>query len=951
MLDVIADEVKKELVLKSIELLGFKSFADRSKIEFRDGISAILGPNGCGKSNIVDAIKWVLGEQATKTLRADKMEDVIFNGTEDRRAMSVAEVTLVLSNDENILDIELSEISIKRRLYRSGESEYLINNNPVKLKDIRELFFDTGIGKSAYSIMEQGKIDQILSNKPEERRLLFEEAAGITKYKQKSAEAERKLEKTEENMQQVDSILREVKRSYDSLKIQAEKTKSYRELKEEQFQVELNIQLVKLAGFLESKEKKEQDQNKKTEERNGIRRTINGLNNSLESSLDQVNSMETKLIETQKTLYGLDLEKNNKLSQIELLKERIEEYERQARANLAREESIKEKISTFKRQLEDKKKTLEEIEKRLTEITENIASFEENIQRANERIRTNEKQIQKNEQEILELENEQKSLQSELQVITDDIVHQLDLGLKESGYSAKERKKAEDAFKEKISSAKIHIRGKAALLKDSSQLDSSSRDELIQFNRAAVESLEDALLVLDDINTLYDSYTATIPAFIDEFIAPQGIITQKRELDDKIMDTQTGITQRRNSLNQLREEISILSKKIEEYRKTLEELRMNRVRMKTQQSGLHDTIEALQADLLEQKKTLEENQREIKRLEEEKESTKKKIKEAEKKRAELEQREGDLQKELSTLEKGIHEKNRDLLESEKKIKSLRAQEEALQGRLEKVQMECAEINAEIRNIYDNFRENHSRDLTEYEDRMFEIKTPLQELRSVLQEKKSKIRELGQVNLMALEEFEEIKERYDFLSGQMKDLTEAKEDLERITTQIRKESAELFLETYNQVRKNFHSMFRRLFGGGRAELQLLDPENILETGVEIFAQPPGKNLKNISLLSGGERSLTAVGLLFATYMVKPSPFCLLDEIDAALDENNVGQFVHLLMEFGKKSQFIIITHNKKTVTGANTLIGITMAEPGVSKVVSVRIDEYRERQKEPEGILQ
>lgn len=220
------------MFLKSIQIFGFKSFADRSVIEFRDGISALLGPNGCGKSNVVDSIKWVLGEQSTKTLRAEKMEDVIFNGTENRKALNVAEVTLTLSNDDGVLPIEIPEIEVKRRLHRSGESEYFINSAPVKLREVRELFFDTGIGKSSYSIMEQGKIDQILSNKPEERRYIFEEAAGITKYKLKGAEAERKLQRTEENMRQVEGILREVKRSYDTLKVQSEKTFSYRDLKE-----------------------------------------------------------------------------------------------------------------------------------------------------------------------------------------------------------------------------------------------------------------------------------------------------------------------------------------------------------------------------------------------------------------------------------------------------------------------------------------------------------------------------------------------------------------------------------------------------------------------------------------------------------------------------------------------------------------------------------------------
>ena len=260
------------MFLKSVEIFGFKSFADRSKIEFTEGISALLGPNGCGKSNIVDSIKWVLGEQATRMLRAERMEDIIFNGTENRKPLNVAEVTLTLSNDEGVLPIDISEISIKRRLHRSGESEYFINNTPARLKEIRELFFDTGIGKTSYSIMEQGKIDEILSSKPEERRYIFEEAAGITKFKQKAAEADRKLQKTEDNMRQVEGILGEVKRSYDNLKKQSEKTGDFRKYREEIFNLELDIHLLKLKDFLEVQNVKETKLKEKTLQRDDLKK-------------------------------------------------------------------------------------------------------------------------------------------------------------------------------------------------------------------------------------------------------------------------------------------------------------------------------------------------------------------------------------------------------------------------------------------------------------------------------------------------------------------------------------------------------------------------------------------------------------------------------------------------------------------------------------------------------
>ncbi|MDC7127378.1 MAG: AAA family ATPase, partial [Spirochaetales bacterium] len=328
------------MFLKSIEIFGFKSFADRTVVEFSEGISALLGPNGCGKSNVVDSIKWVLGEQSSKTLRAEKMEDIIFNGTETRKALNVAEVNLIISNDQGILELDMPEISVKRRLYRSGESEYYINGAQVKLKELRELFFDTGIGKSAYSIMEQGKIDQILSNKPEERRYLFEEAAGITRFKMRGAEAERKLNKTEENMRQVESILSEVKRSHDSLKSQADKTIKYRDLKNQIFEAELDLQLLRLREVMDNTHSAENNLKEKEENKNSLTEEIDEINESLEENLDLVNTMESDLIETQKKLYGIDLEKNGKENQSKMLGERRVEISRQAEDCVAKEKNL-----------------------------------------------------------------------------------------------------------------------------------------------------------------------------------------------------------------------------------------------------------------------------------------------------------------------------------------------------------------------------------------------------------------------------------------------------------------------------------------------------------------------------------------------------------------------------------------------------------------------------------
>ncbi|HTZ53162.1 MAG TPA: AAA family ATPase, partial [Spirochaetia bacterium] len=328
------------MFLKTLEIFGFKSFADKVRVEFSDGVAAILGPNGCGKSNVVDAMKWVLGEQSSRSLRAENMVDVIFNGSETRKPLSVAEVTLLVSNQDDVLPLDLPEVSIRRRLYRSGESEYFINNNVVKLKDVRELFFDTGIGKSAYSIMEQGRIDQLLSTKPEERRVVFEEAATITRFRVRGQEAGRKLEKTEENMRHVEGILDEVRRSYNSLKAQAEKAEAYRVLREQIFEVELEIQLLRLKGLLEDKKKREARLEEKTGSRDAIAREITGVNDAIAKQVDLVNSMESQLVESHKRLYQLDMEKNTRESRIRMFKERIAELEHAIEADLGRQKAV-----------------------------------------------------------------------------------------------------------------------------------------------------------------------------------------------------------------------------------------------------------------------------------------------------------------------------------------------------------------------------------------------------------------------------------------------------------------------------------------------------------------------------------------------------------------------------------------------------------------------------------
>jgi chromosome segregation protein len=925
--------------LKRLSILGFKSFADRTDIEFNDGITALLGPNGCGKSNVVDAVKWVLGEHAIKSLRAEKMEDVIFGGTEARKPLNVAEVSLSIANETGLLPMDMPEIEIKRRLYRSGESEYYINGAQVRLKDLRELFWDTGVGKTAYSVMEQGKIDQILSSKPEERRYLFEEAAGITRYKERGAQAERDLAKTEENVRQVDLILSEVKRSHDTLKIQSEKTLKYRTLRDQIFNYELDIQLLRLKQFRYERDERNETLRRRMEDRDRIRAEMEAENKALEEHMDEVNSMEARLVELQRNIYGLALEKNAKENEISLFNEQRGENKIKIGQDEEREKQAIHKIAELNNDAAGQDALVSDLRKQCEGIEENIRSFEENIQLAASRVSENEKEVRRAEEEIHNIEKEIHALEKDLAVITDDIVAELDAGLKKAGYSAAERRSAEDALRETLGRLRAVLSGKEALLRDLANAAGSgtNAEEIGRMAGTLAASIAEAAGDAENAEELFRRYREHSPSFIDEFLAPQGIITKKRALDSQIRSAKDSIEERRQRVKTLRADNIALLAKIDEYRATLENMKVNRAHMNARAESAEEQAKLIRRELSGQESLLKNIRDELALYRKRLEDIDARITALHGDIAGIEEKTAAFSAELETLEKDIRKRN-DNVASKKVVINKRMDElSKVQEALEKIHVELVQSETEIKNIQENFRETHSRDLMEFEERIFTITAAPADLRDKLAAARNQMKELGSVNLMAPEEFAETKQRFDFLSAQMADLEKARRDLEDLTQEIRQESSALFLETYNRIKKNFHNMFRRLFGGGRAELRLSDPNHILESGIEIFAQPPGKKLEHLSLLSGGECSMTAVALLFATYMVKPSPFCLLDEIDAALDEQNVGRFVQLLREFSDTSQFIIITHNKKTVTGAGTLLGVTMEESGVTKLIAVRLE--------------
>ena len=926
------------MFLKSLDIFGFKSFAERTHVEFADGITALLGPNGCGKSNVVDAVKWVLAENRAKNLRADTMESVIFNGTETRPPLNIAEVTLTIANDNGLLPLDDTEIAIKRRLYRSGESEYYINNRQVGPTEIRRLFMDTGVGKAAYSVMEQGKIDQILSSKPEDRRYLFEEAAGISRSKAECAEAERELERTRQNLAQIEVALVENKRNYETLKVQSEKTIKYRKLKEDIFNYELDIQLLKLKDFTQGKARQEASKKELEEKRSKIQEEIEAIQTTLFENNDKIKDLQTEMNSLQIELATVQTEKTNMLQrsqeynlQANQLKEKIGILE-------VKQQSIQDKIDTFNEEIDQAEADLRAKTKQLETVKNNINSFTENITSAESHIKENTSLAEKGAVEIENLNNKIADLQKQLGSITEDIVKELDSKLKDSGFSSSAAKASKEELESAIAKLRIYTEGRKNIFTDYVSISGHSAEENLKIVNDSIRALDESLSIITTIEGALDKYSKAMPDFIEEFLSPEGIITKKRGIDNEITNLQKQIASTQEQISAYQKQNSELNKKISEYKETLGDLRITEASMQQSIFGVKNGAELLRRSLASEQANLRQNEEELYTEQKRQDDLRDQILEIQGELASIERRGAKCADQIADINSEIGKRYSSVSGTQQKLDKKQEELTKCQSQYERLAMDLVTSDNDIRNIKQNFIETHSRDLMEFEERMFKITTPSAVLREKLGETKEAFRNLGSVNLMAPEEFDEQKERYEKLQASFDDTNKSLENLIRVSEEIKSKSTEMFLDTYNKIKKNFHNMFRRMFNGGRGELRLVDPQNVLTTGIEIYAQPPGKKLENIALLSGGEKTMTAVALLFATYQVRPSPFCLLDEIDAALDDKNVTSLVQTLRAFAKLSQYIVITHNKKTVMGASTMLGVTMQESGVSKIMTMRLDK-------------
>ena len=1181
------------MYLKRLELQGFKSFADKTVLEFMPGITAVIGPNGSGKSNISDSIRWVLGEQSMKSLRGTKSLDIIFAGTQNRKSLGFAEASLVFDNNDGALPIEYTEVTVTRKIYRSGETGYYINKVPCRLKDVLELFMDTGIGKDGYSIIGQGKIDEILSNKSEDRRHIFEEAAGIVKFRTRKAESEKKLEHTKLNLLRINDILAEIEANIEPLKAQSEKAKKYLSLREELKSIEIGLFLHNIEKYKTSLEEIVKDEEiyttqcKEEEEKlEKIKQLKEALKEEVDRITNQIEEMSNIGFESQKEIEMLNSDINVANTRINNNEENKQRYEKEIEELEIRKKELEDEIKqkeekrdNLKQNREKYEKELEEKEKALEEITKKLSSKELEIEGYKKQVEENtdrkyELQSQSHEQDInfendekrqrqikseisnyiseldatrlqkediskgfYEIESKRNSILKSLEEINvkkqssdqkikayNTQINQLEneMRIKESRLRfLVETEKEKEGYVKSVKSllkdcenvkelgkgmhgvlANIidvpeqyqtaiemslgmslqnivtdteqdakrlveHLRknnlGRASFLPIASvrgkKLDKIKGKEngvigiaadLIKFDKKyeqIIVSLLGRTVIVDNMDNAIkvakqNGYTFRIMTLDGDMINPSGAIT-----GGSVAKKTVNILGRGKEIEKLQKEIKDIKQKIEKIKqekqdfensiedtiematsleKELQEIDITYATEKQKVVAIDENIEKLEKRLQklkdeeqqlekhkeEAKNTKQEIEKEIEELTNQNEELTKVITEFAELNKDNQKYVDDLNFDITNLkisvssfdesEASIEEMkeriNMDIENTLKSIENKKLQIEQIKSDNFNLQETIKETKQKIENIKEevknsgskieelkNDRQDKNKKLSEQEDEISEKFKVIEDLKSQIVKidvKKTKleediqsiinkmweeyeltpnniteeykkpenvaltqkrvnslradIRNLGSINIDSIEEYKNTKERYDFMCEQRVDLENTMAKLRKMIQEMTTTMKQQFKEQFELINKNFAEVFKELFGGGNASLKLEDEENILDCGIEITVQPPGKKLQNMMLLSGGEKAFTAIALLFAILKINPAPFCVLDEIEAALDDVNVYRFAEYLKKFSKDTQFLVITHRKGTMEAADTVYGVTMEESGISKLLSMKL---------------
>ncbi len=975
------------MYLKEIKISGFKSFADKTNITLDDKITCIVGPNGSGKSNIIDAVKWVLGEQSVKSLRGtNNMSDVIFAGSKSRSPLNLASVSLVFDNSDSYLKVPYTEISVTRKVFRSGENEYYLNNEKCRLKDIYDLFLDSGMGKYAFNIISQGEVSKIISDSPLERRTIFEEAAGVLKYKRRKEEALKKLDKTNENLTRVKDIIKELEEQIEPLKIQSEKANKYLKIKENLEQIEIAL----IANDLEKLNVLYHEQTKQIEDLTNeiIEKTTSITNDDieLENKKQELEKINENLTSLQQNLLLLTKEEEKLNGEKNIIKERSK-YD-------AEDVKVHENITNLKEQKLSLNNKLLSIKTDLTILDNKIKdNIKESINKNNEYVSLNNtKEEIKNK--ISSLENSISQTEYKIKYLNDYIENSsFPMSVKRLLNNPKLKgihntiSKLIDVEEKYALSLELALGGakdyvvvdnpniaKACInyLKENNLgrvtffpldvikprfIDNETLNELktkegfinvlanlvsydemyknIVFNQLGnvlvINNIDNANIISKVINNKYkivtlDGEIINVGGSITGgTIKKKSIISEKYELENLLTKKELG----EKEILSLKEKQEIILKDIKEKETTLYEIGKEKVLLTEEYNAKHENYNNL-------KDTLDRVTLELNNLEDLEDNS------------------------IKSEEEKILEKYYEVLKEKelvnKKLLLLTDDKEKVSSLIEEYQAKYRLNNSNIRNLEEK-KKTLEIDSSKMSVKMDNLLTILSETYQMTFEKakanyvleedidvarknvniyKKELKEIGIVNLGAIEEYERVSKRYDFLTKQNNDLEEAITTLLKIINELDNVMEKEFIKTFKEIEIEFNNVFKELFGGGYAKLKLTDESNILETGVNIEVSPPGKKITSISLLSGGEKTLTAISLLFAVLNIKKIPFCLFDEVEAALDEANVDRVGAYFSKYIGKTQLIIITHKKKTMEYANTLYGITMQESGVSKLVSVKL---------------
>lgn len=982
------------MYLKEIVTSGFKSFADKLNIKLDGKITCIVGPNGSGKSNVVDAVRWVLGEQSVKSLRGEgSMSDVIFSGSKSRNPLNVASVELIFDNSDHFLNVPYTEISIKRRVYRSGENEYYLNNEKCRLKDINNLLMDSGMGKESFNIISQGEVDRILSNSPADRRVIFEEAAGILKYKKRKEEALRKLDRTHNNVDRVNDIIGELETQVGPLKEQSEKAVEYLENKKGLDQYEVALLAYDIENY---NQKLEQEKTRKEKidkeiltisaETSKSDATYIEESNHLEKLEQERSSLNKDLLHITQEVERINGEKN-------LLKERSKttkeenELKEEIRISLEKKSKLEALINTTKEDLriivlDSTKKEEEQI------------ALDKKIQTAKAKKNMLTNDYSKHDQDIISVRHKIDNLKNEIEqggdmpnsvknvlksttltgihntignILTIDDKYTKALNVAISSNKNFIIVSDEESAKKAINYLKDNHLGRATFFPLT-----VIKERYVDYESLNIlKSSNDFIGVLSDLVTYNKKYKNIIENQLGQTIIATNIDAATRlsrliknkyrivTLDGDVVNVggsmTGGSTYQAKSIITTKQELRHTEEKENLLKQELIEIQNELTELNKEISDLEELSFNISKDKVTLKEKYDTKNLELHSIEQDLDTVTKEWESLES----ISNNSIDIKEQ--ELIKLFHEKTgeKDLLQI--KISSLSKEIDELKTHLEECQAKDKLQNSTLRNLEKSSREleisinrtdvkldNMLNTLNEEYELTFEkaksdykLDVEPEEARVKVNNYRANIKRIGMVNLAAIEEYERVNTRYVFLTNQREDLLKAEDTLLEIMNEMDEVMKEEFAKTFELIRKEFCQVFKELFSGGNADLKLTDPENLLTTGIEIVASPPGKKLTTISLLSGGEKTLTAISLLFAILNVRTVPFCLFDEVEAALDEANVAQFGKYLDHYKNKTQFLIITHKKKTMEYANTLYGITMQESGVSKLVSVKLTDHEE----------